>query len=246
MRSRQPRQAVRPGYTSGPTTPTPSRRRTARWARPRARSSSTIAGLGCLVGEDDEIRARPQRRGPRDGRRQEPPHRGLGGGQPLAAAIGLGVPGAEVGAAHGAAGVGVHGADAAVQQAGDDADGERTAAAHADHTARPGPGRPLRGSRVDQRPRVDQLGEQLSGDGGRYAARRGGRHELGGAGGPAQPVEQRGQRRRQAVDDERGVGIEPDDPVRPRRAAARCGAGRAAPGVGSAVACGWWSEVMAR
>ena len=40
-------------------------------------------------------------------------------------------------------------------------------------------------------------------------------HELGGAGGPVQPVEQRGQRRRQAVDDERRVGIEPDDPAAP-------------------------------
>ena len=108
------------------------------------------------------------------------------------------------------------------------------------------PGRPFRGGRVDQRPRLDQLGEQLSGDVGRYAARRGGRHELGGAGGPAQPVEQRCQRRRQAVDDERGVGIEPDDPCAARRAGARCGARASRNRVGSAVACGWWSEVMAR
>ena len=45
--------------------------------------------------------------------------------EPLAAAIGVDVAGADIGAAHRAAGVGVHGADAAVEQTRDDADGER-------------------------------------------------------------------------------------------------------------------------
>ena len=161
VRSRQPRQAVRPGYTSGPTTPTPSRRRTARWATPLARSSSTIAGSGTSSARTSRSGRDRSGGGPRDGPGQQPPHGGLGGGQPLAAAVGVGVAGAEVRAAHRAAGVGVHGADPAVQEAGDDADGERAATAHADHTARPRPGRPFRDRGVDQRAGLDQPREQV-------------------------------------------------------------------------------------
>ena len=170
------------------------------------------SGLGCLVGENDQIGACPPRRRSRDGAGKQTTDSGLGGGEPLAAAVGVDVAGADVGAAHRAAGVGVHGAHAAVEQTGDDADRERAAPAHADHAHRARSGHPRRPARVDQRTRLDQLPEQAARDLGRNPVRRGLGDQSGGGGRPIQPIEQRGEWRRQTIDDERGLGVEADDP----------------------------------
>ena len=167
---------------------------------------------------------------PADG--QEPPHRGLGGGQPLAArgrrrrtrcrgrrrapAPPVSVCTAPI-------------PPCSRPVTTPTASGPRPRTT--DDAARPGPGRPLRAVRVDQRA------------GSRPAARSSCRATAAGtpraaaaatssaaSGGPVELVEQRGQRRRQAVDDERGVRIEPDDPCARAERQHDCGAGRAAPG----------------
>ena len=75
--SRQPRQAVRPGSTSGPTTPIPSRIRTGRCAVPRGVQPREPGRLGGQrVGEHDQIGHQPRRRRRGVGVRADPAHRG--------------------------------------------------------------------------------------------------------------------------------------------------------------------------